>query len=113
MLLTALAVAALGFMVFGFGTSLPVLLSCAIAIGAGQGVGAPVSNTVLYEASPPERVSEAMGLRTSLGMATHTALPLFIGAAGSFVGIAPILLVMGMLLLFSVWLLRDKWRVAG
>lgn len=113
MLLAAMSMAALGVLAFGFSAALLALVICAFVIGAGQGVGSPVSSAVLYEATPPERVSEAMGLKVSLGMGTHIFVPFAVGALGAIIGIAPFLWVMGLLLLLGVWLMRSKWHAAG
>jgi MFS family permease len=112
MLLTALFMAAIGVLAFGFSAALAALVVCAFVIGAGQGVGSPVSSAVLYEATPPDRVSEAMGLKVSLGMGTHIFVPFAVGALGAVIGIAPFLWFMGLLLLLGVWLMRGKWRQA-
>ncbi len=113
MLLVAMSMAALGVLAFGFSAALVALVIFAFVIGAGQGVGSPVSSAVLYEATPPDRVSEAMGLKVSLGMGTHIFVPFAVGALGAVIGIAPFLWLMGLLLLLGVWLMRSKWHEVG
>ena len=41
------------------------LLVLAFVIGLGMGLCGPISQVLLYEASPPERVGEVMGLRVT------------------------------------------------
>jgi MFS family permease len=105
----ALLVAAAGLVGFGLATDLSLLVVCAFIIGAGQGVGAPLSSTVMYDVAPPDRLSEANGLRLSMGMATHTFLPLLVGGVGAIIGVAPFLWLGGLLLCGTVLWYRRYW----
>ena len=49
-------------------SNLPGLLAVAFLIGLGMGLAGPLSQNLLYDAAPPGRVGEVMGLR-------HRALP--------------------------------------
>ena len=109
LLLVALLVAAAGLIGFGLSGSLWPLVFCAFVIGSGQGVGAPMSSTVMYDAAPPERLSEASGLRMALGMLTHTVLPLIAGLLGTLVGMGWLLCASGCALAGVAWWYRRHW----
>lgn len=113
LLIMALLVAGAGLVGFGLSGSLLPLVLFAFVIGSGQGVGAPMSSTVLYDAAPPERLSEANGLRMALGMLTHTVLPLLAGLLGALVGMGPMLVISGVAIAAMAWAYRGQWRGAA
>ena len=51
--------------------------------GAGLGLAGPLATTLMYDASPPERVAEVVGMRMTVANIGQTAIPLLSGAAGS------------------------------
>lgn len=110
LLLMALALAAVSTAVFGLISSASLLVVCAFVIGFGQGFGAPMYTAALYAAAPPERASEAMGLRMSLGMSAQTLLPLAVGSLGSFMAAGPVFWATGLLLLGGVFMQRKQWH---
>lgn len=114
LMLMAIALAGAGTLLVGTVSWLPLLMLFAFCAGFGQGLGAPVATSVLYEEAPPGRASEAMGLRISLGMATQSVLPVVIGSVGSFVRADLVFVVMGLALLGGALSERRQWsRVAG
>lgn len=46
--------------------------------------------SLLFDCAPPNRVGEALGLRTALVNAGQSIFPLALGGLGSLLGIAPI-----------------------
>ena len=63
--------------------------------------------TLLFQAAPPERAGEALGLRMTIGNATQVGLPLAFGALGASVGLWPIFVVMSAVLAVGlVWVRR-------
>jgi MFS family permease len=110
LMLVSLAVAGMFTMLIGTVSWLPLLMLFAFCAGFGQGLGAPMSTSVLYEEAPPDRVSEAMGLRLSLGMTTQSVLPVVIGSVGSFVTAEPVFIAMGLALLAGAWMERRQWH---
>jgi MFS family permease len=91
-LLRALAVTGVTYLVFPFATSLLPLMLLAFLLGVALGAPQPMLMSVLHAATPPHRVGEAIGLRTSLINLSQTAMPLLFGALGSVVGMTPVFL---------------------
>ncbi len=110
LLLLALMVAAVAMLAFGFSTLVPLLVVFAFAQGMGQGLGGPMVTTALYEVSPPDRVSEAIGLRMTVGHFCATILPLIAGGTGSLIGVAPVFWLTAGLLFLGAWTERGKWH---
>lgn len=106
----ALAIASVSTVIFGFMTSLPLLMTMAFFMGLGQGLGAPMMSAAMYEVAPRERVSEATGLRMSLGMSAQTVLPLAVGSIGSLFAASHIFAVSGLLLAIGLYTERRQWR---
>jgi MFS family permease len=111
LLLLCLSGAGVGALGFGFADSLPLLLLFALIMGRGQGLANPTMNALLYDTSPPERIAEAMGLRTSIAKACQVVLPLLAGSASVAFGAAPIFWVIAVLQLGAVVRARGQWRV--
>ena len=64
------------------------VLSC--LIGTGLGVSGPVGTTLMYDASPPARVGEVVGMRMTVANIGQTVVPLLSGAVGAAFGVAPV-----------------------
>lgn len=95
---------------FGFAATVPLLILFAFAMGLSQGVAGPMINTILYEAAPPGRVTEAMGLRVTITKAYQIGLPLLTGTLGTLIGVAPLFWLVSTTLLGGVFAVRGKWR---
>jgi hypothetical protein len=67
----------------------------------------------LYAASPPGRQGEVVGIRTTVVNASQTFTPLAFGAAGTALGIAPIIWTMAGLLLAGSWLAGKRRARTG
>ena len=111
LLLMSQALGAVGMLAFGLSSTETLLIIFAFVMGMGQGMGGPMVTTALYDASPEERISEAIGLRMSVGMACQAILPLFAGVAASATGVAPLFWVTAFILFFGVWQYRGQWYV--
>lgn len=110
MLLVSSALCGLGALGFGLVGGMPLLVLCAFAMGLGQGLASPTLSALLYDTSPPGRVAEAMGLRTSLGKTCQVVLPMLGGALSSLLGFAPIYWIIAGMQLLVTWWGRDQWR---
>lgn len=110
LMIMALILAGTGIILTGTAATLPSLMLFAFASGLGQGLGAPMSTSVLYEVAPPEHASEAMGLRLSLGMATQVVLPVIIGSIGAFLSSEPVFFVCGLMLIAAAGTQHRQWR---
>jgi predicted MFS family arabinose efflux permease len=76
----------LGFILFPlFGTLAP-LMAVAFLLGLGLGAAQPNVMSLMHSRSPPGRVGEALGLRSTIMSSSHVVLPLVFGAFGSVLG---------------------------
>jgi hypothetical protein len=66
--------------------------------------------SLLHTYAPPGRMGEAAGLRVSLVNSMAVAVPLVFGAVGGRVGLAPVLLSVGVFLATGGWLTRVSPR---
>jgi predicted MFS family arabinose efflux permease len=105
---TAMGISGFCYLLFPFATSVPPLLALSFLLGLGLGSAQPVIMSLLYEASPPGRQSEAVGLRTSLLNGSHTLIPLASGAASVAVGMTPVFWVLAAALLGGAWFARRQ-----
>lgn len=103
MLIIAQVAAGLGFLCFPAASTVAPLMALAFMLGLGLGITQPMSMTLLYEASPPNRVAEVIGLRSTLMTVGQTLLPLFSGALGSALGVTPVFWAIAALLLAGSW----------
>ncbi len=87
---TAFLVSGIAYMLFPFVTSAPLMMSIAFLLGLGLGCSQPMVMSLLYEASPPGRQGEVVGVRTTVLNTSSTALPLVFGAVGSALGMGPV-----------------------
>jgi MFS family permease len=87
-----------------------VLVVLASIMGVGLGLSGPLSTTVMYDASPPDKVGEVIGLRMTMANLGQTLVPLLSGAVGAALGVAPVFWTVGALMLGDAWLNRAKLR---
>jgi hypothetical protein len=64
--------------------------------------------SLVYEASPPGRQGEAVGLRTSLLNGSHTLMPLASGAFSTLAGMGPMFWLLALFLLGGAWFARQR-----
>ncbi len=95
----ALVVICLVFIVLPWAALAPVLMLFGLIFGSAVGMSQPNMLSLLYQAAPPGRGGEAVGLRSVLSNACSVLVPLCFGAALSVVSITPLLL--GGALVFS------------
>src|SRR5262245_12310866 len=105
---TAMTISGSCYLLFPFAASVPPLLLLSFVLGLGLGCAQPVIMSLLYEASPPGRQGEAVGLRTSLLTGSHTLIPIASGAASVAGGMAPIFWVLAAALLGGAWFARQQ-----
>jgi MFS family permease len=108
---SALAVAGSAYLAFPFVSSVPLLMGLSFVLGLGLGCAQPIIMSLLYEASPPGRQGEAVGLRTSLLNGSHTLIPLASGALSAAAGsMAPAFWILAAFLLGGAWFTRQRCR---
>jgi MFS family permease len=110
LMLMSLTFTGLCFVVFPLVTAIPLLMLAAFGIGIGMGMAGPLSQALLYDASPPERVGEVMGLRLTAMNLNQTLVPILAGAAGAAVGVAPVFWTLATLLIGGSYATRAQWR---
>ena len=100
----ALLIAGTAYSLFPLVTQVPFLIALSFLLGLGLGCAQPMIMAALYAASPPGRQGEVVGMRTTIINASQTFMPLAFGAAGTALGMAPILWTMAGALLVGSWL---------
>jgi MFS family permease len=103
---SAMAVAGTAYLMFPFVQTVPLLMALSFLLGLGLGCAQPIIMSLLYEASPPGRQGEAVGLRTSLLNGSHTLIPLGSGALSVAFGMAPVFWLLAAFLLGGAWFAR-------
>lgn len=89
--------ATLAFGVFPFFSSLLPLMAAAYLLGLGLGAAQPNVMSLVHSRSPPGRVGEALGLRSTIIHSSQVALPLVFGAFGSVLGAAAMFWTMSLI----------------
>src|SRR6185503_18890687 len=105
---SAMALAGTAYLLFPLVSSVPLLMTLSFVLGLGLGCAQPIIMSLLYEASPPGRQGEAVGLRTSLLNGSHTFIPLASGALSAAAGMAPVFWVLAAFLLGGAWFARQR-----
>lgn len=95
----ALYVASAAYFLFPFFGNPWALAAISFLLGLGIGTGQPLSMTLIYNLAPKGRTSEAAGVRVTVNHFTHITIPLAFGAMGSVVGVAPVFISNGLMLL--------------
>jgi MFS family permease len=109
-LAASMAIAGLSYLLFPFVTSVPLLMANSFALGLGLGCAQPVIMSLLYEASPPGRQGEAVGVRTTMINASSTFIPLVSGALSAASGMRPAFWLLAACLLAGAWFARRRVR---
>ena len=104
----ALAVSGTAYLLFPFVAHVPGLMALSFLLGLGLGCAQPVIMSLLYEASPPGRQGEAVGVRTLMLNASHTFIPLATGALSAALGMAPVFVLLAAGLLAGAWYSRQQ-----
>lgn len=110
LLIMALVFASVSFLGFPAVTGAPMLTLFSFWLGMGLGLSGPLSLSLLHDASPPDRIGEVVGLRVMLMNGSQTAVPLFAGAIGAALGVAPVFWMLAAALLAGSYAIRHQWR---
>jgi MFS family permease len=79
---------AVAFTLFPFFSSLAPLMAAAFLLGLALGAAQPNIMSLVHSRSPPGRVGEALGLRSTIINSSQVVLPLVFGAFGAVLGAA-------------------------
>ncbi len=104
----AMTVAGTAYFLFPLVQSVPLLMALSFVLGLGLGASQPVIMALLYEASPPGRQGEAVGIRTTMLNCSQTFIPLASGAISSALGMTPVFTLIAALLLGGAWVARRR-----
>ena len=107
---TALVVAGSAYALFPLAHSAAPLAALSFLLGLGLGCAQPMVMAALYAASPPGRQGEVVGMRTTMINASTTFMPLGFGAAGTALGVGPILWFMAAALATGGWFASRRRR---
>ena len=105
---SAMAVSGTAYLLFPFVEHVPALMALSFLLGLGLGCAQPVIMSLLYEASPPGRQGEVVGVRTLTLNASHTFIPLASGALSAALGMAPVFVLLAAGLLTGAWFSRQQ-----
>lgn len=94
----ALGIACAVYALYPLFRDVGVLMALAFVLGIGLGMSQPIVMSLLFSAAPPDRVGEALGLRTTALNFVQTSIPLAFGALGTALGVAPIFWAMALAL---------------
>ena len=107
---TAMTVAGTAYLLVPWVEHVALLMALSFLLGLGLGASQPVIMAVLYEASPPGRQGEAVGIRTTMLNGSQTFIPLASGAISSALGMTPVFALIAALLLGGAWFARNRSR---
>ena len=105
---SAMALAGAAYLLFPFVSSVALLIGLSFMLGLGLGASQPVIMALLYEASPPGRQGEAVGIRTTMMNGSQTFIPLASGAISAALGMAPVFGLIAALLFGGAWYARQR-----
>jgi MFS family permease len=107
-IMSAMTIAGVSYALFPLATGAPTLMALSFLLGLGLGCAQPVIMALLYEAAPPGRQGEAVGLRTTMINASQTFIPLGSGALAGVLGMGPVFGFLAACLLGAAWYVRRK-----
>jgi len=105
---SAMALAGGAYLLFPFVSSVPLLIALSFVLGLGLGASQPVIMALLYEASPPGRQGEAVGIRTTMMNGSQTFIPLASGAISAALGMTPVFALIALMLFGGAWFSRQR-----
>lgn len=108
LIIAAQLMVGIGFFGMPFTQLYTALLALAFLTGLGLGLSGPLANTVMYDASPPDKVGEVIGLRMTMANLAQTLVPLLSGAVGATFGVGPVFWAVSAALVGGAWMNREK-----
>jgi predicted MFS family arabinose efflux permease len=93
-----LFVAGVAYALFPLVETVPLIAATAFLLGLGLGASQPSMMSLIQRSTPPGRLGEALGVRTTVMNASHTFLPLLFGGLGTALGMAPLFWAMALCL---------------
>lgn len=103
---TTLLISSFSFIFIPFSSQMLILGVVAALLGAGLGLGQPLSLVYALNHSPQERQGEVLGLRLTFNRTSQFAAPFLFGAIGGMAGVSPIFWVSGVILMMGAFFTR-------
>jgi MFS family permease len=97
-----------GFVGMPFTQIYSLLVVLVFVTGLGLGLAGPLSTTVMYDASPPDKVGEVIGLRMTMANLAQTLVPLLSGVVGAALGVAPVFWAVAACVFGEAWVNRGE-----
>ncbi|MFB4168278.1 MFS transporter [Virgibacillus sp. JSM 102003] len=107
-LLSTLMLSGIAFLLVPTSTSMISLSIFALMLGAGLGLGQPLSIVYTLNVSPVPRHGEVLGLRLTFNRGSQFVAPFVFGAISQVAGIAPVFYLSGAFLLIGSYFTRMK-----
>ncbi len=95
---STLFVACVAYALFPLVRTVPLIAAIAFLLGLGLGASQPSMMSLIQRYTPPGRLGEALGVRTTVMNTSHTFLPLLFGGLGTALGMAPVFWAMALFL---------------
>ncbi len=111
-MVSAMAVAGVTFIAFGFAHSYGVMMALSFVIGLGLGASQPIVLSILHDAAPPGRIGEVNGMRMTMISTSQWTMPLVFGMLSASTGMLPLFLIIGGGILSGSWFARRKLPTA-
>lgn len=109
----AIFASAVAFALFPFFVNPYALGAIAFLLGLGVGCAMPMTMSLLYVWSPPNRIAEAFGLQKTVRNVSHLAVPIIFGSIGAMFGYSTVFLSNTAMLAASGLLLRKAGMPAA
>jgi len=93
-----LFVACVAYALFPLVRTVPLIAAIAFLLGLGLGASQPSMMSLIQRSTPPGRLGEALGVRTTVMNTSHTFLPLLFGGVGTALGMGPVFWAMALFL---------------
>src|SRR5579862_268385 len=101
-------IACISYATFPIVRTVPLLAGLSFVLGFGLGATQPSLMALVYATAPAGRAAEAVGLRTVALNTSTTVFPIFFGALGSVVGVAPVFIAMSVIMAGGGFLSRRR-----
>ena len=105
-LLVTLCISGISYSLIPFFQDQLIFIILAVFLGAGLGLGQPLSLVYAMNSSPEGRQGEVLGLRLTINRGAQFFAPIIFGTFGSLAGVSPIFWLSGGVLMLGTFLTR-------
>ncbi len=111
-LTTTLIISGVSYILVPSTANLIILAILTGLLGAGLGLGQPLSTVYTLDLTPPERHGRVLGVRITFNRATQFFAPFLLGGIGGIAGVIPVFWATGGILLIGAYFTRIKSQPA-